>query len=89
MSSWVRAGKCSEYVAHALARAFADCSPSTAHLAEHFLLLSQLFCSGGAFHSHFMCCMCQNRDIADLRHPTFFLSVINVAHSCSPHTLPF
>lgn len=56
MSPWVRAGKCSEYVAHALARAFADCSPSTAHLAEHFLLLSQLFCSGGAFHSHFMCC---------------------------------
>lgn len=45
---------------------------------------SLLFCSGGAFHSHFMCCMCQNRDI-DLRHPIFF-SLISVAHSCSPYS---
>lgn len=85
MSPWVRAGKCSEYVAHTLARAFADCLPSTARLAEHFLLFLSAFL--------FRWCLSFTLHVLHVPEPGysrfapsnfFFLSVINVAHSCSP-----
>lgn len=73
-----------------LASTFANDSRCTARWAEHFILLfSRLFRLGGAFHSHFMCCMCQKPGSTRRFAPSnfsFFLNVISVAHSCSPYS---